>query len=254
MLREQTATFRYARPTPPYWAARFDVELPPKAGQFMMAELGGPLREVLFPASIDATGFMTIVPPGHPATRLLPGTTQSMIGPLGHGFRVRNTNRLLLIAEAARLPVLRPLLESAPSVALVVEGTTRARLPAPPSIPPTVELILVTLDGSTGYLGPLESLEQAPEGLMRIGPDLLDLIAWAERICFACARDRYKAFATLVRQVRIQPADDFAQALVSFDMACGVGACEICRIPTRHGEKRVCTDGPVFDLLEIGVP
>ncbi|GLI54093.1 dihydroorotate dehydrogenase electron transfer subunit [Thermodesulfovibrio yellowstonii] len=34
-------------------------------------------------------------------------------------------------------------------------------------------------------------------------------------------------------------------------MACGVGACLGCVIKTREGFKRVCTDGPVFELKEL---
>jgi NAD(P)H-flavin reductase len=34
-------------------------------------------------------------------------------------------------------------------------------------------------------------------------------------------------------------------------MACGVGACLGCTIPTRHGNKRCCADGPVFPASEV---
>lgn len=34
-------------------------------------------------------------------------------------------------------------------------------------------------------------------------------------------------------------------------MACGLGACLGCSIPTRSGYKTVCYDGPVFDLGEV---
>jgi dihydroorotate dehydrogenase electron transfer subunit len=251
MVKPQTATFRFAHPAPPNWAVRFDAAHLPDAGQFVLADMGGPLREVLFPSLIDDTGFAVMVAPGHAATRLLPGSEVDLIGPTGHGFRVNDAQRLLLVAEAERLPVLLPLLNAAPSVALVIEGTTRARLPAPDSIPPAIELTLVTLDGSIGYLGPLESTEPAPTGLERVGSYLYELIAWTECVCFACSRERYPALADLVRQARIQPTKDFAQAFVRVEMPCGVGACDVCRITTRRGEKRVCTDGPVFDLLEL---
>ena len=65
------------------------------------------------------------------------------------------------------------------------------------------------------------------------------------------AADRYPALAAIVRAARIQPAPDFAQALIQTAMPCGVGACEVCRIPTRAGEKHVCADGPVFDILTL---
>lgn len=252
MVKQQIATFRFALPSPPHWAVRLDVAHAPRAGQFVLAECGGPLREALFPADVDAEGFTTLVPRGHPITRLLPGAQVDVLGPLGNGFHLDRVQRLLLIAEADRLPPLRPLLNAAPAVTLVIEGPTRARLPAPDSLPPDVELTLVTLDGSLGYLGPLESQAPAPAGRERVAPLLAELIAWAERICLSCTRERYPALAELVRQTRLQPVARFAQALIHTEMPCGVGACDVCRIPTRHGEQHVCTDGPVFDLLEIG--
>ncbi|MEJ5312313.1 MAG: hypothetical protein WHX52_21315 [Anaerolineae bacterium] len=248
MVKQQDAVFRQAYPAPPYWVARFDVAHPPGPGAFVLADLGGPLREVLFPATIDADGFTVMLPPRHPATRLLPGTTVNMLGPLGQGFRLGGATRLLLVAETACLPPLLPLLEAAPAVALVIEAPTRAQLPPPDRLPPTVELTLVTRDGSAGYLGPLESQDPAPANLQRVMPHLVELIAWAECACFACANDRYPALATIVRAARIQPPPDFAQALVQVPMPCGVGACEVCRTPTRTGEKHACIDGPVFDM------
>lgn len=41
------------------------------------------------------------------------------------------------------------------------------------------------------------------------------------------------------------------QVSVEERMACGVGACLGCAIGTRSGYKRVCKDGPVFDIDEI---
>jgi NAD(P)H-flavin reductase len=44
-----------------------------------------------------------------------------------------------------------------------------------------------------------------------------------------------------------------AQAWVSLEaiMACGVGACMGCAIPTVNGYPRVCKEGPVFEGKDI---
>ncbi|MCX6000707.1 MAG: hypothetical protein NTU41_14300 [Chloroflexi bacterium] len=34
-------------------------------------------------------------------------------------------------------------------------------------------------------------------------------------------------------------------------MGCGVGACYGCAIETKRGMRRVCLDGPVFELEDI---
>ena len=261
MTKQQEAVFRKAHPVPPFWEVRFALANPPMPGTFVLADLGGPLRDALFPAALDDEGFTSMVPPGHPVTHLVPGARVTMLGPFGHGFDIAQPSqdhpqpaRLLLIAEAARLPPLLPLLDAASSVALVIEAPTRALLPPLQRIPPTVELYLVTLDGSTGYLGPLESEEPPPSGVQRPGPILRELIAWTEHICLVGDRARYPALASIVRQARLYPQPNFAQALVQVPMPCGVGACEICRMRTRASSRReyhVCTDGPVFDLLDF---
>ena len=252
MTNSQTATFSSARAMPPYWAVHFEVAHPPAPGAFMLADLGGPLREPLFPALIEDAGFTTMAPPGHPATRLLPGAEVDMLGPLGRGFHIDElTARLLLIAEAAYLPALLPLLDATSSVAVVVEAATRAQIPAPHRFPPAVELYLVTRDGSTGYLGPLESDDPAPADLQRAAPQLRELLAWAGCICLALESSRYPTLAAMLREARHQPRRGLAQALIRAPMPCGVGVCEVCLVTTRRGEKHACVDGPVFDLLDL---
>jgi dihydroorotate dehydrogenase electron transfer subunit len=248
----------------------------PGAGEYVLADFGGPIREPLFPSALSDAGFKTVVSPGHPATRLLPGAKIDVLGPLGRGFRLAPAGyplaRLLLIAQVEFLPLLNPLYQAAPSVVLVVEATTRAQLPPPSRFPPTLELVLVTLDGSAGYLGPLAAgapwggtasrptcggpgwerpSAETSVGLERISTRLRELIAWAECICIAHDTEAYPALARLVKDVRLQPLADFAQALVRVPMPCGVGACDVCGVATRRGESRVCVEGPVLDLLDF---
>lgn len=255
MARRQIATLRTLRPVPPVWEIRLDLEYAPGAGTYVLADLGGPVRESLFPSVVYDTGFCTIVPRGHAVTHYLPGTAIDVIGPLGQGFRLSAVgcalDRLLLIAEAGDLPWLQPLYQAAPAVALVVEAGTRGQLPPPARFPPTLELTMVTRDGSTGYLGPFESDGPTPVGVERAFPRVRELVAWAECICVAGDMARYPALARLVQEVRFQPQPDFAQALVRVPMPCGVGVCDICRVTTRHGERRACVDGPVFDLMDF---
>ncbi len=241
----QTPTFQEAYAWPPWWAVRFTLAQPPTPGRFVLADLGGPLREALFPSALDDESFTALVPPRHPAIRLIPGTEVDVLGPLGTGFEIGNTQRLLLVAEVAYLPPLLPLQHLAPAVALVLEAPTRAQLPPTRRFPPAVELHLLTRDGTAGTHGALE-VESDTAPLRR-------LLRWADGACFACTPERYPALARLVEAERFQPAADFAQALVRAPMPCGVGACDVCRVQTRRGERRACVDGPVFNLLDLRV-
>lgn len=249
-MKQQIATFIAARPSPPAWKVRFELAHSPQPGMYVLADLGETVRTPLFPTAIDESGFDTIVPPGHPATRLLPGTQVDVLGPQGHGFEV-DANRLLLIAEVGHLPLLMPLLDRSASVSVIVEAVSRLQLPSPHIFPPNVELIMVTLDGSIGYLGPLESYDPAPTGFMGASSVLTELLTWAEQVCLALNAARYPDLAAIVFKTRLNPQNNFAQAIIHGPMPCGTGVCDICNISTQVGEKHACIDGPVFDLLHL---
>ncbi len=242
MPRYQTLELQELRPAPPFWLATCAAALPPAPGQYVLVDVGGPLREALFPIAVEAGRFTCAVPVGHPLTRLLPGSLLPAYGPLGRGFRIGEVTRLLLVAEAQSWPLLLPLVHAAPEVVLVLEATTRTQLPSMERLPADVEVLVLTRDGSAGQVGYLEQAEAA----------LGELVHWAERVALACAWERYPALAKLVRAARLHVPADFAQALVTVPMPCGMGACDVCRISVGEREHVPCTEGPVFDLLELG--
>jgi dihydroorotate dehydrogenase electron transfer subunit len=221
-------------------------------GRFVLADLGGYLRTRLFPAFLDTPGsdaaaFDVLVLPEHPLAILQPGGNVSLIGPLGHGFGLPATaRRLLLVASSAHLGALLPLTTQKPkgsespgfSVAMLLSAPTAADLYPIQLLPPTLEIHVVTADGSSGHRG--STLDLFP-----------DLARWADCICIAEDPAIYPRLAELVREVRVAPGRGFAQALVTPPMACGVGACQGCAVPVAHGTRLACTDGPVFDLLEL---
>ncbi len=231
MSKRQTAIFREAAPLPPFWTLRFEASQPPAPGHYMLADLGGPVREALFAAALTPDGFTVHLPMSHPARKMLPGTPVEMLGPLGRGFRLGEEHRLLLLADATELPPLLPLTTAAPETALVVWAPSRGLLPPPERFPPSLELYLVGTEAEE--------------------PPLSNLIRWAGRILIACRAERLPDLATRIRAERLHPLPDFAQTLVRAPMPCGVGACDICPVETRQGMRHVCTDGPVFDLLEL---
>jgi len=229
------------------------------AGRFVLADLGGYLRAPLFPARIEAEEFDVLVPPHHPAATLQPGADVDLIGPLGRGFEIpAATERLLLVASTDHLPVLLPLayqnhhqkpgsaasLREKPgfsdgfSIALLLSAPAAAELYPVRLLPPAVEVTIVTADGSAGHQGSI--LDLFP-----------DLVRWADCACIAGDPATYPALAEIVREVRAGSGRRFAQVLVVPPMACGVGACQGCAVSVARGTKLACTDGPVFDLLEL---
>jgi dihydroorotate dehydrogenase electron transfer subunit len=205
---------------------------------------------------LEAGNCEALVPPEHPAAALRPGTSVNLIGPLGQGFEVPTpARRLLLVADTTHLPVLLPLTGQKPSetrfcrsayaknpvslsVALLLSAPTAARLYPIRLLPPALEVHVVTADGSAGHHGSI--LELFP-----------DLVRWADCTCIAADPAIYPGLAEIVQEVRIGPGQRFAQALVVPPMACGVGACQGCAVEVARGTKLACTDGPVFNLLEL---
>jgi dihydroorotate dehydrogenase electron transfer subunit len=218
-------------------------------GRFVLADLGNEdyLRTPLFPAWIKAEAFGVLISPNHPAAALQPGAEIDLVGPLGQGFEVpETTRRLLLVADTSHLPVLLPLLETrffpknpiSPSATLLLSAPTAGELYPIRLLPPALEVLVATADGSTGYEGnPLDLLP--------------DLVRWADCVCAASDPADYSAMAGVVREVRIGPNRRFAQALVVPPLACGVGACQGCAVKVARGTRLACTDGPVFDLLDL---
>ena len=241
--------------TGPYRRIRLDVPrvaMGLSAGRFALADLGDYLRTPLFPAHLDPTGFEVLVAPDHPAAGLLPGSTVNLIGPLGRGYELpRRARHLLLVADAPHLPALLPLTIYHPgaaatgsiSVALLLSATSARDLYPIHLLPPSVEVQITTGDGTVGRAGSLLDL-------------LSDMVGWADAICVAADPEVYPAMVDVVHEssVLLSRASGrlgFAQALIVPPMPCGVGACQGCAVSTRHGPALACTDGPVFNLLEL---
>lgn len=218
-------------------------------GRFVLADLGSYLRTPLFPALLGDETFSVLVSPDHPAAALRPGASISLIGPLGRGFEIDEMAcRLLLVADTVHLPALLSLQTwevvrtcSSPEtsqISLLLSAPTAAQLYPVHLLPASLEVHVVTVDGSAGHEG--SALDLFP-----------DLVRWADCVCIACDPAIYPALGEVVREVRIRPAKRFAQALVVPPVVCGVGACQGCAVPVAGGSKLACTDGPVFDLLEL---
>lgn len=165
------------------------------------------------------------------------GARLNLLGPLGQGFVVQSQARnLLLLADAARLPMLfaimEQMLDQGGRVTLVLRADTlgadlRSRLPIP------VELRLATTDH--------EFAQQLP-----------DTMRWADQVAAALPNDAYAMLVEPIRAARFRLEPGFAHASVEADLACGVGACLACAVSLPDGSRtRACVHGPVFDLATL---
>lgn len=176
-----------------------------------------------------------------------PGDRLDILGPLGQGFSLkRNTRNLLLVAGGMGIAPLVAMAEEGLkrgcAVVLALGARSREDLYPTAFLPPQVEVHLATEDGTAGRCGLVTSLLSDPE---------LGLLSWADQVMACGPRPMLAEVAAVVRAARIRLPAGFAQVSLEERMACGVGACLGCVVSTRKGYRRVCRDGPVFDLREV---
>ena len=107
------------------------------------------------------------------------------------------------------------------------------------SLPSGVQFIPVTEDGTLGSKGMVTD----------ILPDFLD---WADQVFVCGPVDMYKAMAEMsLRAKRSNLKLKRCQVSLEVRMGCGIGACYSCTINTKYGLKKVCRDGPVFEMNDI---
>jgi dihydroorotate dehydrogenase electron transfer subunit len=169
----------------------------------------------------------------------------SVIGPMGNGFSIEPySSNLLLIAGGIGIAPLRFLAEYAVSInknvtilmgAREKEGLLPTRL-----LPPLVRKVRYVEIGSPG--------RGYKRGTVLINEDLHQYYAWADQV-FACGpRGMYIALDKLIRNWE---GNKPVQISLEVRMGCGTGICYSCSINTKQGIKRVCKDGPVFNIKDI---
>jgi len=170
------------------------------------------------------------------------GTTLEVFGPLGKPWPVsEGIQRALLIGGgigSAPLAMLaKELVESDVEVTMVQAARSADLLIAADYFAAVCHKHLIaTDDGSRGHAGLItESLQM-----------MLDS-ATSFDVAYICGPEpMQEACAKLTAAAGI-----FSYVSLERMMACGVGACLTCVVPTTNGLKRVCADGPVFNAEEV---
>lgn len=224
-----------------------------RPGQFMNIEVPGDARHLLriplsyWKASPEA-GVVDLVfaVAGEGTARLAdmrPGEISTVIGPLGHGWRVPDgTGRALAVAGGVGAPPVvaacRALVEAGHPCDVVLGAQTAPRLWGVEAAREAgaSEVVVATDDGSEGIrgfttAGMAQLLAQHDyDVVMTCGPQ--PMMAGVARM----AAERGIA----------------CQASMERMMTCGFGACNTCNVAMAAGGYRACcTDGPVFDAREV---
>jgi dihydroorotate dehydrogenase electron transfer subunit len=239
-----------------------------------------PMRRPLSIQRVDAKAgwveiLYKIVGPGLEALSRRPvGSTISVMGPIGNGFRPSPERpRALLVGGGVGIPPMVFLAESlkersdAAWKPLVLMGSeipfpfqTRPSTIIVPGIPEGVIACMPLLDGwdVPSRLATLAGFPGCFDGyvtdLAAAWLSSLDEAALAEVEMFACGpTPMLQATARVARRFGVP-----CQVSLEEFMACAVGGCAGCAVPvvTDAGlaMKRVCVDGPVFDANAVYPP
>ncbi|MBI2913442.1 MAG: dihydroorotate dehydrogenase electron transfer subunit [Chloroflexi bacterium] len=171
------------------------------------------------------------------------GDGLAVFGPLGRGYAIRpRAQNLLLVGGglgvAALIALADQAVASGRAVTLLQGARTAAKLYPPELLPPDVEALSATDDGSAGHHGYVTDLVR-------------DYVSWADQL-FACGPNAmFATMAEALRRPGLSPARRSIQVLLEEHMGCGTGICYGCAVFTRRGVRLVCKDGPRFELREV---
>ncbi|MFZ5801315.1 MAG: dihydroorotate dehydrogenase electron transfer subunit [Candidatus Omnitrophota bacterium] len=186
-----------------------------------------------------------------------------VIGPLGNGFDQRPKTkdpRLILVAGGMGVAPLTFLAEKLMEcqmsnvkcqILALLGARTRNQVLCERDFKRLgCEVKIATDDGSRGFKGYvselLKNILAARFKLHATGKRGTCCLQPAAQI-YACGpRPMLKAIQKICGEKNIP-----CQASLEEHLACGVGACMGCAVKTVNGFKRVCKDGPVFDIEEV---
>lgn len=175
---------------------------------------------------------------------LEPGDGLNVLGPLGHGFSIRDGwQNLLLVARGVGLATLAPLAQEAQRLGRGLTAICSARAP---DLLMSIDHFkglgarVITVTDSEGTSG-MENLRALIEGEATAGR--VDAV-------YTCGSNRIMGLLQDICRAHDIPGE----IALEQQMACGLGMCQCCVRSFRRGDavvqERVCREGPVFDLSE----
>ena len=218
-----------------------------KAGQFVQIKLPSAEFTLRRPFGIASTIdgvkiFYRVVGRGTEfLSTLKAGNTLNLLAPLGNGFSMNASSKVLLVGGGMGLAPLLSVAEKLREAEVLIAGKNRSevtfwikefgRLPA-------IDIIFVTTDdGSYRY------------GRKGFATDYLPEILSADKYSavYTCGPD------VMMYGTALEAIANGLRCEICFErrMACGMGACLSCSIETVNGRKKVCKDGPVFDAKDF---
>lgn len=217
-------------------------------GQFVMVRIPGPDLFLRRPFSIfDYSGkqltilYRAVGKGTEVLSAMGKGGTLTVLGPLGKGFSVDKSKEAVLVAGGIGIAGVAALAKRLRGRTTVLFGCSSEQETVLLSDLTDIPLSVATLDGSAGYKGTVVDLTKR---YLSTGS--------ADLALYVCGPDGMVRSLMAVLQDRPVPC----QVLLEERMACGLGLCFGCVTLTKDEKepyKRVCKEGPVFDLWELSL-
>lgn len=167
------------------------------------------------------------------------GDVLDVLGPLGKGFDIKSKiknqkSKIILIAGGIGVAPLVFLAQKLKrKIDVLIGAKTKSEMLCVKEFKDLgCHVKVATDDGTVGFKGYVT--------------DLLKEFLPANQI-YACGPD------AMLKSLQKIIVENNLNCQVSLDeaMGCGIGACLACVINTTKGQKRICHDGPVFDIKEL---
>lgn len=192
-------------------------------------------------------------------------TYLDIIGPLGNGFKIERAQRnFIIVAGGMGVAPLVSLCDELAkfrkkNITVIIGAKTADYIVCEKEFKDLKANVLVaTEDGSKGIKGLVTDvlvdvikkfdLREPSSTLADRDASKVTIGSYQPKVgLYTCGcKSMLKEVAKICRFYKLR-----AQASFEERMGCGLGACLGCVINTQNGYKRVCKDGPVFDLSEI---
>jgi len=174
---------------------------------------------------------------------LRPGDRLNMVGPLGNGFTLdRRWKNIVVLGRGVGLATMAPISQAAAEAGIEVTALLSARDES--------RVLAADLFASVGRVVTLLDSD-GTSAVEKVEAVLMELIAAKKADAFfTCGSNRL-----LQLMKRVAKAHGISgQAAMEQIMACGLGPCYICvrtfEVDGKKELRRICVEGPVFDLQE----
>jgi dihydroorotate dehydrogenase electron transfer subunit len=174
---------------------------------------------------------------------LKPGDQLNMVGPLGNGFTLdRRWKNIVVLGRGVGLATMAPISQAAAEAGIQVTALLSARDES--------RVLAADLFSSVGRVITLLDSD-GTSAVEKVEAVLMELIAEKKADAFfTCGSNRLLQLMKRVAKAHGIPG----QAAMEQIMACGLGPCYICvrtfEVDGKKELRRICVEGPVFDLQE----